>query len=57
MSFNIQRDLGKIDEPIEILWAEVQGRNKNTPVLIGVVYQPSSMKLKNPFVLKSWSEF
>ena len=31
-----------MDESIEILWIEVQGRNKNIPVLIGVVYQPNS---------------
>ena len=41
-NFNVRHDLGKIDEMIEILWIEVQGRNKNTPVLIGVVYEPSS---------------
>ena len=33
---------GKIGESIEILWIEVQSTNKNTPDLIGVVYQPSS---------------
>ena len=32
----------KIDESIEILWSELRGRNKNTPFLTGVVYQPSS---------------
>ena len=42
MSFNVRHDLGKIDESIEILWIEVQGRNRRTPVFIGVVYQPSS---------------
>ena len=41
MNFNVRQDLGKIDESIEILWAEVRGRNKNTPVLIGVVYERS----------------
>ena len=33
MNFNNRHDLRKIDESIEILWTEVQGRNKNTPVL------------------------
>ena len=42
MSFNVRHYLGKTDESIEILWIEVQARNKNTPVLIGVVYKPSS---------------
>ena len=32
----------KIDGSIEILWSELRGRNKNTPFLTGVVYQPSS---------------
>ena len=42
MSFKVSHDLGKIDESIEILWIELRGRNKNTPFLTGVVYQPSS---------------
>ena len=42
MSFNVRHYLGKIDESIEILWTEVQGRNKETTILTGVVYQPSS---------------
>ena len=42
MNFNVRHGLWKIDESIEILWIKVQGRNKNTAVLIGVVYQPSS---------------
>ena len=42
MSFIVRHDLEKIDESIEILWIEVQGKNKSTPVLIGAVYQPCS---------------
>ena len=42
MSFKVRHDVGKIDEPIKILWIELRGRNKNTPFLTGVVYQPSS---------------
>ena len=42
MSLNVWHDLGKTDESIEILWIEIQGRNKNMSVLIGVVYQPRS---------------
>ena len=42
MGFNVRYDLGKIGELIEIFWIELHGRNKNTPVFIGVVYQPSS---------------
>ena len=42
MSFKVRHDLGKIDEWIEIQWIELRFRNKNTPFLIGVVYQPGS---------------
>ena len=42
MSFKVRHDLGKIDESFKILWIELQGRNKNTPFLTGVVHQPSS---------------
>ena len=31
--FYLRHHLGKTNELIEILWIEVQGRNKNTPVL------------------------
>ena len=41
VNYNVRHDLWKIDESIEILWIEVRGRNKNAPVLIGVVYQPN----------------
>ena len=42
MNFNVQHDLGKIDESSEILQTEVQGRNKNTLALIGLLYEPGS---------------
>ena len=38
VSFYIRHDYGKIYEPIEIIWIEIQGRNKNSPVFIVVVY-------------------
>ena len=41
---NVRHDLGNINESIEILWSEVEGRNKTIPVLIGVVYRRSSNK-------------
>ena len=41
LDFNVRHSLGKINESIEILWIEFQDRNKNTSVLIGVVFQPS----------------
>ena len=43
MSFKVRHDVGKIDESIEILWIELRGRNKNTPFLTGVVYQPEKL--------------
>ena len=42
MNFNVRHDLRKTDESIGILWIKVHGRNKNTPVFIGAVYQPGS---------------
>ena len=42
MSVKVRQDLDKIDESIETLWIELRGRNKNTPFLTGVIYQPSS---------------
>ena len=48
MSFNVRHDLEKTDESIEILWIEVQGRNKNTPVLIEAVHRPSSNETEKP---------
>ena len=54
MSFNVPHDLEKRDESTEILWVEVQGRNKNTPVLIGAVYQPSSNETEKLFWLEKF---
>ena len=55
--FYLRHHLGKTNELIEILWIEVQGRNKNTPVLIGVVINQVLMELKNLFRSKRLSEF
>ena len=56
MSFNVRHDLEKIDESIEILWIEVQGRNKNTPVLISVVYQPCLNESEKLIWLKKFEQ-
>lgn len=37
-----RKDFNKLDQSIEHQWIEVRGRNKNTPYLVGVMYQPSS---------------
>ena len=57
MSFKVRHDLGKIDESIEILWIELRGRNKNTPFLIGVVYQPISNETERLVFLKGLNIF
>lgn len=36
-----RKDLGKLDESIEHLWIKVLGRNKNSPYLVAVFYQPT----------------
>ena len=35
-----QQDLSKLDETIEHMWIECQGKNKNKNYLVGVFYQP-----------------
>ena len=54
MSFNVRHDLGKTAESIEVLRIEFQGRNKNTPVLVGVIYQPSSNETQKLIWLKKF---
>ena len=44
-------------ESIEILWIELRGRNKNTPFLIGVVYQPISNETERLVFLKGLNIF
>ena len=34
------------DDSLEHLWVEVKGKNKKSPNLIGVVYQPNSENAK-----------
>ena len=34
--------IAKLDESIEHLWDEIQGRKKNYACVIGIFYQPSS---------------
>ena len=47
MSFKVYEGFGKIDESIENLWIELHGRNKNTPFLTRVVYQPTPNETEN----------
>ena len=46
IEFMIRNDISKLDESIEHLWVEIQGRKKNSACLIGVFYQPSSENTK-----------
>ena len=42
IEFEVCSDILKLDDSIEHLWVEIQGRKKNSACLIGVFYQPSS---------------
>ena len=35
-----------LDDSLGHLWVEVRGKNKKSPYLIGIVYQPSSENAK-----------
>ena len=40
IKFKERQDLSKLDETIEHMWIEFQGKNKNKNYLVGVFYQP-----------------
>ena len=42
IEFKVRSDISKLDDSIEHLWVEIQGKKKNSACLIGVLYQPSS---------------
>ena len=42
IEFEVCSDILKLDDSIEHLWVEIQGRKKNSACLIGIFYQPSS---------------
>ena len=46
IEFMVRDDISKLDESIEHLWVEIQGRKKKSACLIGVFYQPSSENTK-----------
>ena len=39
-------DIISLDDSLGHLWVEVRGKNKKSPYLIGIVYQPSSENAK-----------
>ena len=42
IEFKVRSDISKLDDSIEHLWVEIQGKKKNSACLIVVFYQPSS---------------
>lgn len=42
----VRNDIVSIDETLDHLWIEVQGKNKRSPYLIRIVSQPSSKNAK-----------
>ena len=46
ITYKVRHDLSKRHDNLEILFVEIGGRNKNTPSLICVAYQPSSNEIE-----------
>ena len=46
IAYKIRNDIISLDDSLEHLWVEIKGKNKKSPYLIGVVYQPSSENAK-----------
>ena len=46
LEYKICKDLTSKHESLEVLLIEIHGRNKNSPTLICVAYQPSSMEVE-----------
>ena len=46
ITYKVRHDLSKGHDNLEILFVEIDGRNKNTPSHICVVYQPSSNEIE-----------
>ena len=45
-TYKIRNNIISLDDSVEHLWVEVKGKNKKSPYLIGVVYQPSFQNAK-----------
>ena len=52
VSYKVRRDIVRMDESIEHLWFEIQGKNKHSSYLFGSFYQPSSIES----VKRDWLE-
>ena len=46
ITYKVRHDLSKTQDNLEILFVEIGRRNKNTPSLICVAYQPSSNEIE-----------
>ena len=46
IAYKVRHNLSKKHNNLEILFVEIGGRNKNTPSLICVAYQPSSNEIE-----------
>ena len=40
IKYKERQDLSKLDETIEYMWIECQGKNKSKNYLVGIFYQP-----------------
>ena len=40
ITYKIRNDIISLNDSLEHLWVELKGKNKKSPNLIGVVYQP-----------------
>ena len=47
VKYKERQDLSKLDETIEHMWIECQGKNKSKNYLVGVLYQPRPLDKKN----------
>lgn len=41
MNFKLSNDVTALDDGLEQIWLEINGRNKHNKVLLGVLYQPN----------------
>ena len=41
MKCKVRNDITKLDDQLEHLWIEIQGKNRHSNVLVGVLYQPN----------------
>ena len=46
ITYKIRNDIISLDDSLDYLWVEVKGKNKKSPYLIGIVYQPNSENAK-----------